>query len=266
MQKEYSRILRFEFPVIPILGGLLLVLLVINVPSAAPIFLNEHGKPAVATIATCAFLLGTAGFAVSQLVSFSFFDIFFVLRALMKSNTTRIEDRGSDWFEAIKKDLTPKLRKNPRREGHDERNRKSLGDLSASQVHSTMHALEINCRHKYPEIASQIEYFYSIYVIFSVFGLIALIFPVIGFSNFLLVSSGRSEFWVLETPMKVFLLDVIIFALCLLASMRARRFKERLRIKLLNSCRKDVIKLLSAWFQVELPEIDDTTSVNAREA
>ncbi len=253
MRKEYSRILKFDFPTIPILGSLLLILLIFNDRSIVSVLFDKDGRPMVSVIAACVAFLGIGGITVSQLISFSLFDRFFEFKhAILKTKNSHFSGTTYEWFDNLRKDLVPKERKNHRNNPHNLDDRKSLKDLSQGQIHSTLHALEISCREKHPEIASQIEYFYSMYLIFSILGLSAILFPFIVIINATLVYMQYSVLINLNISPLMFFIDVMLFISCILASINARQFKEHLRMKLLNSCRIHVVEMLGDWFQVEL--------------
>ena len=158
MKKEYSRTLKFDFPAIPILGSLLLLLILLNDKSLCWFLFDQNGVPIVSLLTTTLLFLGTAGLTISQLISFSCFDQFFELRhLLLKSKSNKFSDTTYEWFEILSKNLTPRIRKTSRGVHHKLGDRRALKDLSQGQIHATLHALEVSCRAKHPEIASQIE-------------------------------------------------------------------------------------------------------------
>lgn len=254
MNKEYSRILRFDFPTIPILGSVLLTLVFFNDRSLVWFVFDAEGRPFVSVIAATVGFLGAAGITLSQLISFSFFDRFYGIKNwLLKSRHNGYGDTANDWFRNLCEELVPRVRTTSRGENHSLHGRKRLKDLSPGQMQATIHALEVNCREKHPEISNQIEYFYSMYTIFSILGLMAVSFPLLVTLNLLLEKFGFAEFVELSISGKIFVIDLLVASMCVFAALHARRFKEHLRMKLLNSSRVHVIALLSTWFQVELP-------------
>jgi hypothetical protein len=254
MNKEYSRILRFDFPTIPILGSVLLILVFFNDRSLVWFVFDSESRPLVSVIAATVGFLGAAGITLSQLISFSFFDRFYGIKNwLLKSRHNGYGDTANDWFKNLCEELVPRIRAIPRGENHSLFERKRLKDLSPGQMQATIHALEVNCREKHPEIATQIEYFYSMYTIFSILGLMAVSFPLLVTVNSILGTFGFVELVDLSISGKVFVIDLVVATMCIFAALHARRFKEHLRMKLLNSSRVHVIALLSTWFQVDLP-------------
>lgn len=256
MKREYSRILKFDFPTIPVLGTLLMILILLNDKSLLTILINEKGKPEFSSVATCIVFLGTAGITLSQLISFSLFNRFFEFRyMILKSREENFKDTTHEWFECLTSNMVPIERKVFRDGNHRIDNRRTIKNLSEGQVHATLHALEINSREKHPEIASQIEYFYSMYMIFSILSLVSFMMPSVVVFNLLLDYFGADHIFELSISLKMFIFDFFLSFMCASAAIQARRFKEHLRIKLLNSCRLDVVELLSKWFQVELTNI-----------
>ncbi|MBT9540140.1 hypothetical protein [Thiobacillus sp.] len=254
MNKEYSRILRFDFPTIPILGSVLLILIFFNDRSLVWFIFDTEGRPIVSVIAATVGFLGAAGITVSQLISFSFFDRFYGIKNwLLKSRHNSYGDTANDWFRSLCEELVPRVRTVPRGDNHCLLERKRLRDLSPGQMQATIHALEVNCREKHPEISTQIEYFYSMYTIFSMLGLLAISLPFLVTVNLILNKFGFAEFVDLSISGKIFVFDLLVAVMCWLAALHARRFKEHLRMKLLNSMRVHVVTLLSSWFQVDLP-------------
>lgn len=253
MKREYSRILKFDFPTIPILGTLLLLLIFLNDSSLLRILMNEKGKPEFSSVATSIVFLGTAGITLSQLISFSLFNRFYQLKKLiLSSKKHNLKDTGHEWFYNLTSNMVPIERKKIREGVHRMIDRRTINNLCDGQIDATLHALEINSRERHPEIASQIEYFYAMYIIFSILGLAAFVIPFIVTVNSIFEHFGVKEILGISISINMFFFDLILCCMCLSAAIQARRFKEHLRIKLLNSCRLEVIELLSKWFQVEL--------------
>lgn len=277
MSKDTPRILAFDFPLIPVLGVLLLSLIVFNDRPLASVIFDKEGKPLVSMIGACVLFLGTAGITFAKLILFCLHGNFSNARARsLKSKTNRFSSTTSEWFDQLRNELVPIERKKEREGTHDTSKRKRLSDMTPGQVHATLHALEISCRRKFPEIASQIEYFYSMFVIFFVLGSGASAFPLLkGFEFFMksvknpicdpvtqnVTGSALVPATVdaltglcshLNVPWYMLIIDSLLVIFCMSAVIRARRFKEHLRTKLMNSCRLEVIDNLSAWFQVEL--------------
>lgn len=265
MIKEYSRILKYDFPSIPILGSLLLLFIWINDPRLVWFMLNSDGKPEVSVVATTVIFLGTAGLFTSQLISFALFDQFFNIRhGIIKSPKKRFNDTTEEWFHHICRQLVPISREILRDGDHKEDSRRRLNDLSQGQVHAALHALEINCRDEQPELASQIEQFYSIYVTFSILGLTAVVFIIIYFINTVSSVIGGGPLIDVLVSREVAVVDILICLGCFIAAIHARRFKEYLRLKLLNSSRLKAVECLSKWYQVELPTADSNGAVANR--
>ena len=246
--------MRFDFPTIPILGSILLILILFNDHSLVWFIFDSQGRPKVSVIAATVGFLGAAGITISQLISFSFFDRFYGIRNwLLKSKHNGYGDTATDWFRNLCEELVPRVRSVPRGGNHSLQERKRLRDLTPGQMQATIHALEVNCREKHPEIATQIEYFYSMYTIFSILGLLSISFPMLVTINAILQNFDFAKVVEISINGDMFVIDLVVAAMCAFASLHARRFKEHLRMKLLNSSRLHVITLLSAWFQVELP-------------
>ena len=99
-----------------------------------------------------------------------------------------------------------------------------------------------------------LEYFYSMYVIFSILSLTSFMFPVLVIINATNSHFGFADLITLSISPKMFIFDIFLFIVSLFSAIHARRFKEHLRMKLLNSCRTHSIELIAHWFQHELPE------------
>ena len=262
MIKEYSRILKFDFPSIPILGSLLLLLVWLNDSRLIWFLLDENGKPIVSVVATTVIFLGTAGLFVSQLISFSLFDQFFEFRnRLIKSHSKKFNGTTEEWFEHLCSELVPISREDRRDGDHSECDRQQLEQLSQGQIHAAIHALEINCREDHPELSSQIEQFYSMYVMFSVLGLVSAVFVLIFFWNLLISGIGSYATIDVEISSYIAVFDIVMLLGCFFAAIHARRFKELLRRKLLNSSRSKAVDLMSKWYQVKLSKSRIETSV-----
>lgn len=255
MLKEYSRILKFDFPSIPILGSLLLLLIWLNDSRLIWFLLDKEGKPVVAVLTATVVILGAAGLFLSQLISFALFDQFFEIRhKILKSPRAVFNDTSEEWFTQVLSQLSLKSRKGNRDGDHCENRRRNIEDLSQGQKHAAIHALEVSLREKHPEIGSQIEHFYSMYVIFSILGLVSLIFSIIGMCNSVSELLGSDDIFDINIHTNIVVVDIIFSLFCFISAVHARRFKEHLRIKIFNASRMDAIKLLSKWYQRELPK------------
>ena len=209
----------------------------------------------MSVVATTVIFLGTAGLFMSQLISFALFDQFFRLRhKLIKSPGKSYNHTTEEWFNQLARQLVPQLRETPRDGDHDAKNRRPLTKLSQGQIHAALHALEINCREKHPELASQIEQFYSMYVTFSILGLVSAAFATVHFLDLACFSAWSFHLMNINISTEMAIVDIMIWISCFIAALHARRLKELLRLKMLNISRIEAISLLSKWYQVELPE------------
>lgn len=250
---KYPKMLVEDFPIIPILGSLLLILAYFNNVSLMTFMLSKDGTLMAPVIATIVVILGAGGLMASRLISFALFDGLFRLHnKLLDTRLTPLSDTSKGWFKQLIADMEPIERQIRRPGNHDVTRRRSVSKLTDEQIHGTVHALEIACRDKYPSIATQIDYFYSLYVIFSVVGLAAMSFLAVGIIDLFLLASGLPTIRTVPPPPAIYLADLVFGAALLAAAVRARRFKEQLRMKLLNSCRQTVIEMVSEWFHVRL--------------
>lgn len=260
MNNEPSRVFKYDFPNIPILGSLLLLLIWLNDERLIWFLLDDKGKPIVSIIATTVIFLGTAGLFISQLISFVLFDNYFNLHHKLKKHPNKKFNKTSaEWFKHVAAELSPKYRKSDRLGDHNTVHRSDLKHLTQGQIHAVLHSLEINLRKRNPELASQMEHFYSIYITFSILSLASAAFAAVFFANIALDIANQHIIIDIVISREKAIFNILLALTCIIGAIKARRFKELLRLKLLNSSRLEAIELISKWYQVELKTLNEKT-------
>lgn len=242
MSREFSKTIRFDFPRIPIVGTVMLLILVLNLPEMAFYILDGEKKPIVGVIATFVIGLGTAGITVSQLVAVGFFDILFPIKRALMINRGDVKT-SYEWFYHIQDEASPVERAQVRPGQHDLDCREDIKQLNHKQIHATLHALELECREVNPSFGVQLEYYYSMYIVFFVTAM---------FCSVLLMLAAASHYFgyfTLEFSNVGILIDFLLLGGGLGGAYRARKIKEYLRITLFNHDRKHVLALLGKWYQ-----------------
>ncbi|MGV2871534.1 hypothetical protein [Colwellia sp. E150_009] len=243
---EFSKTVKFDFPRIPILGTLLLIITLMNYNDfILPFILDEKGKLSISVITAGILALGTAGISISHLISMLMFDLLFPIKKYFFRKQDQNYRASYQWFESIQEHAKPQIRASERGGEHYINNRLSIDKLNHKQVHATLHALEIECREKSPAFGVQLEYYYSMYIFFFMSSI---------FASLMLIS-GLYHLYVLDTvfiPYSMMFLDGVIVVVCMIGTVRSRKIKEHLRITLFNHDRELVVELLSKWYQCEL--------------
>ncbi|WP_293267703.1 hypothetical protein [Neptunomonas sp.] len=243
---EFSKTVKFDFPRIPVLGTLLLIIAVINYYDLImPYLFDEDQKPSLGLITAAIFSFGTAGVSISHLISMVMFDFLFPIKKFVLKSQDQNYRTSYQWFESIQKNSTPNVRISNRGNEHSISNRLSIDKLSNKQVHATLHALEIQCRENSPAFGIQLEYYYSLYIFFFMSALFTLFMLLTGFYY-----AHASQ--VYAVPYVVIIVDCIIILICSIGTVRARKIKEHLRIILFNHDRVLVVSLLKKWFQCNI--------------
>jgi hypothetical protein len=248
---EFSKTVRFDFPRIPIVGTLLLMLVLLNVDDGHSVLLDKDGRLSMTTIAACVFGLGVAGITLIQLFSMMLFDPLFPVKRKLVADKKGFSS-SYEWFQYLKDNAAPIPRAAGRNTDNNAeesledsdmlRDRRDIKVLSDQQVHATLHALEMECRATSPAFGVQLEYYYSIYVFFMASALTCLLFLL------LMVLDGLVPTGVRFTEHAVYI-DSALFLCGFLGAVRARRIKEYLRITLFNHQRSMVLTLLGSWYQ-----------------
>ena len=79
---EFSKTVRFDFPRIPVIGALLLLILIINYPGIYEFYRTSDGILIFAMITSSVLILGAAGISFAQVVSIAMFNFLFKLKIL----------------------------------------------------------------------------------------------------------------------------------------------------------------------------------------
>ena len=237
---EFSKTVRFDFPRIPIIGTLLLMISLINYPDLYTFLNDDKGKISIGVVTAIIVALGVAGICVTQLFSIAFFDFLFPIKRRIIENKENFKS-SYEWFAHIQDEATLIDRKVHRAGDHDIDDRNCIKGVSHKQAHATLHALEMECREKSPAFGMQLEYYYSLYIFFITSAI---------FAAFMLLISSTSnwteEYYAISVTSMV--VDFIIVFLGVMGALRAREMKEYLRVTLFNHDRSFVLELLSKWF------------------
>ena len=252
---EFSKTVRFDFPRIPVIGALLLlILLIINYPGIYEFYRTSDGILIFAMITSSVLILGAAGISFAQVVSIATFNFLFKLKILAIA-----EKDGSmtsyEWFKQIQKDSTPISRRNSRTGvnvsdgGKGVDGRRGINSLNSRKIHATLHALEMEIRVENAPFGVQLEYYYSLYLFFLTSAIFS--FGIALLSLATLTSIPLSTHFAVGHTQIV--LDLIIGLFGSFGAIKARRMKEFLRVLLFNANRVRVLQTLSRWFQCDFP-------------
>ena len=237
---EFSKTVRFDFPRIPIVGTLGLIIILLSFKNVSSYLYGTDNQLSLGLLSAIIVCLGTAGITTAQLVSMVFFDLLFPIKKLVSSPNGY--KTSYEWFSHIQQEAKPKIRERDTISLHSIDNRQDIKKLNHKQIHATLHALEMECREKSPPFGVQLEYYYSLYIFFFVSAIFSAVIILISFL------SGRLSLD-LEFTDVIYYANFSILIFGFFGSIRARRMKEYLRITLFNHDRKFVLELLGRWYQ-----------------
>jgi hypothetical protein len=248
---EFSKTIRFDFPRIPIVGTLLLMLVLLNVDDGHEVLLDKDARVSMTTVAACVFGLGVAGITLIQLFSMMFFDPLFPMKRKLVTDKKGFTS-SYEWFQYLRDNAQPipgaskrdstKVGEEGIEDGELLRERRDIKVLTNQQVHATLHALEMECRSTSPAFGVQLEYYYSIYVFFMASALTCVSF-------LFLVALDQVVPTGLKFTRHAAYVDALLFLCGFFGAVRARKIKEYLRITLFNHKRGLVLSLLGSWYQ-----------------
>jgi hypothetical protein len=242
---QLSKTVKFDFPRIPVLGALFLIITIFNYKDFISTYLYDTNEQlSLSLIAAAIIALGTAGVSISHLISMVLFDaLFWFKKTLIKRDMSY---RASyQWLESIQEHSKPLERSSKRDGDHLFENRLSIDKLNHSQIHTTLQALEMECREKSPALGIQLEYYYSLYIFFFM----SAMFSAAILSSQIFRYSLYEEKHLSYTSM---LIDLLILVIGLFGAIKARRIKEHLRVTLFNHDRDYVLELLQKWYQFKI--------------
>src|SRR5690606_3763559 len=147
-----SKTLRFDFPRVPVIGTIILIITLINIPEYVDHLCDINGKISIGVLTISTISLGVLGLLVAELFSLAGvkslsalnkFEKFLILKRT-KEDKSSIRT-GSQWFLQTQEVLSPAPRKQERIPGQKIEDRPTLHQLSPNQIHATLHALEMEC-------------------------------------------------------------------------------------------------------------------------
>lgn len=255
---EFSKTLRFDFPRLPVIGTIIVLLALVNHPESISLLQDKEQRINLTAVAGSVLALGILGLLIAELFSLATTKANSLFAAVLK-NFPRLPHRkptpaskrvgnGFQWFEQTKSIATPVSRRRNSDPSHKPDHRVGLNQMTPNQAHAAIHALEMECREKSPAFGVQLEYYYSIFLFFFC--------ALITSSAFLLESIIHLAYGSNSTRPAVLYFNFFVAVISYFGARSTRRMQEFLRVLLFNHDRSFSLGLIAKWFHCEIPGIE----------
>ena len=255
--REFSKTLRFDFPRIPVVGTLMLTIVAVNVRGVVEYFIKADGDLKLGVVAAIVVALGTAGITCSQLIG----TLHSPIRTLsLRSRRKNKQCRSTwDWFLYLRNEARPVQRARTSSGDTSVSDRRDIRTLEAQEVKSTLHALEMECREKCPSLGVQLEYYYSMFLVFFLCSMTSAVLLVVAIAD-------NYVDWPIKFNPGAAYADAAMLLVGMIGAKRTRAMQESLRITLFNQNRPFVLQLLGGWYQCRFVAVEQESSAERQAA